>query len=684
MKSRLLYIFILAFVFVCSATAQRQITELESNTDMQMDSRQDSLSSSSSDIVPCDIRAWTIDEKFGNIFPTIVDTLSHMFQNSNLPEGAYGNYNTLGNVGSPRMSRVFMDRKPMSNFLFTDPFDMFFVNTDDFRFYNTKSPYMNITYNWCGSKTTGDDHVKVIYTNNAGKRVNIGGIFDYIYGQGYYDKQATSFINASAWASYLGDKYNFHMYYMHNFMKMAENGGIEDIRYITNPESMSNNYGSSDIPTRLTDTWNRQEHDVLYFNHHYNIGFYRTDDTDTANVKTEFVPVSKVFHTLKIMKMARNYRAFSEPNNYHSYTYLPGDSTNDNTKNLHIKNLVGLSLCEGFNKWAVFGINAYVGHEYNNYTLADSISRIGFTPNPRLLSKKEAENDFFIGGQIIRSQGNLIHYDVNAEYMIAGDKFGQFDINGHAEANIPFLKDTLSLSVNGYIKDLYPSYYFRHWHSKHAWWDKDSKKEFRQRIEGAVSLPKTKTQLTFGIENIKNFCYFQNTGTILEPESRTPIITNNITPIQASKAIRVVSVNLRQDFALGILHLDNNFTYQYSSSQEILPLPTISTYHNLYIKFKIAKVLNTELGADVKYFTKYYAPDYSPVMGQFMNQHQANREEIGDYPIVSGYANFLLKRARFYVQYYHANQAYGRYFWAPHYPMNPAGVHFGISWNFYD
>lgn len=689
LKLKSLYILFFVSLFVQGTFAQRQLSELESNSDMRMDSRPDSLShNDKNSIVPCDIRAWTIDEKFGNILETNVDTLPHLFQNSNHPEGIYGNYNTLGNVGSPRISRVFMLRKPMSKFIFTDPFDMFFVDTEQFRFYNTKSPYMNITYNWCGEKTTGDDHVKVTYTQNAGKKINFGGIFDYIYGQGYYDNQSTAFMNASAWGSYLGEKYDCHFIYQHNFMKMGENGGITDEGYITNPESMQGNYGSSDIPTNLSSTWNRQEHDIVFFNHHYNIGYHKTIEIDSTTTKEEFVPVSRVFHTLKLMKLARNYRAYAETPNYHSFTYLPSDTTNDKTKNIYMKNLVGLSLCEGFNKWAVFGIDAYIGYEYNNYTLPDSISNGGmYVPTARLSTTKTAEHSILLGGQIIRSQGNFINYNVNAELTIGGDEgnIGQFDINGHGEANIPILGDTALIAVDAYIKNTRPSYYLRHFHSKHAWWDNDGLgKEFRQRIEGTMTIPHTKTKLSVGFENIEDFCYFQNTGAILNEGTESQIITNNISVLQAPNTIQVFSVNLRQDFVFGILNFENNFTYQTTSDKDILPLPSISTYHNLYLKFKIAKVLNTEFGADVKYFSKYYAPDYSPVLGQFMNQHEAKKVEIGNYPIVSAYANFLLKRARFYVQYYHANQGTGRYFWAPGYPMNPSGIHFGLSWNFYD
>ena len=186
------------------------------------------------------------------------------------------------------------------------------------------------------------------------------------------------------------------------------------------------------------------------------------------------------------------------------------------------------------------------------------------------------------------------------------------------------------------------------------------------------------------VENIKNFTYFQNTGIMLNSETDNPIITNNISPMQCGENIQIVSANLRQNFKLGILNWENDITYQTCTHKDVLPLPTLSLYTNLYLRFSIAKVLKTEFGADLKYFTEYYAPDYSPVMGMFMNQNSLKQTKIGNYPLISVYANFDLKRTRFYVMYHHANQSDGRYFWAPGYPMNPASVRFGLSWNFYD
>ena len=675
--------FFLTIIMALSASAQRIIGELEANTDMLMTPGDSALNkgkdSEGKPIVPVDVKAWTIDQTFGNRTTTFVDTLQHQFQNANLSEGINGHFSHLGNLGSPRINRIFLERQDDDEFIFLRTFDQFYVPTDQFRFYNTKSPYLNAVYNTCGSKTTGDEHIKVIYTQNAGKRINIGGLFDYMYGQGYYNSQSTSYMGANAWASYIGDKYDFHFYYTNNYMKLAENGGITDENYILHPENMRRTYDSDDIPVWLSSTWSKQEHDVIHFNHRYNIGYYRTEG-DSTNLKEVFVPVSSIFHTFSLRYLRRGYIAYNTPDNYHTYDFIPSDSTNDRTKNFIMRNTVGLSLREGFNKYAAAGINAYIAFENMSFEQPDSLSS-SLTPGKvsRLINNKVSENNIAVGGQLIRTQGTMIHYDVNGEFTVVGERLGDFRITGRGELNLPIMGDTAQVVLNALVQNKKPSYYLRHYHSRHAWWNNDFDKEWRMRIQGQVSYPKTRTKLTIGMENIKNYCYFENTGT-----ATAEGFSNNVTPRQSSGNVQVISANLNQNFKFGILHIDNDITYQKSTKSDLIPLPTLSLYSNLYIEFKIAKVLNCELGGDLKYFTEYEAPDYSPVVSQFMLQNANNKKKVGNYPLISVYANFDLKRTRFYVQYYHVNQSDGRYLWLPGYPMNPGGLHFGISWNFYD
>ena len=162
---------------------------------------------------------------------------------------------------------------------------------------------------------------------------------------------------------------------------------------------------------------------------------------------------------------------------------------------------------------------------------------------------------------------------------------------------------------------------------------------------------------------------------------------NKVTVGQKVGAISLFTISLAQDFKLGPLHWDNVITYQKSSDNDVIPLPDINIYSNLYLRFKIARVLKCDIGADVRYFTKYYAPTYSPLSGTFATQDAAgDRVKVGNYPIINLYANLHLQRCRLYVMASHLNETFmtGESFLVPHYPINPMTIKFGISWTFHN
>ena len=155
---------------------------------------------------------------------------------------------------------------------------------------------------------------------------------------------------------------------------------------------------------------------------------------------------------------------------------------------------------------------------------------------------------------------------------------------------------------------------------------------------------------------------------------------------QKGGAITLLTLSLAQNFKLGPLNWENVITYQKSTDNDVLPVPDLNIYTNLYLRFKIAQVLKCDFGADGRYFTKYYAPDYSPALGQYAVQTGDNRVQTGNYPLVNIYANFHLKHTRFFVMMSHVNAGSGnrQYFLTPHYPLNQRVFRFGLSWNFFN
>ena len=732
----------------------------------------DSLSAGNKEI-PIGLKVWTVDERFGDRIAASPDTLQHMFMNSVFTSGRCGEYNTTGNLGAPRINRIFIDRPETEQFFFTQPYDFFITPVSGFLFTNTLSPITNLTYDECGDRTNGEDHFKALFGVNAGKRLGMGFKFDYIYGRGYYQEQSTSHFNYSMYASYLGDRYNAHFLFSTNHQKVTENGGITDDRYITHPEIFEDDFNENEIPTALEQNWNRNDNQHIFFSHRYNVGFNRkvkmTDEeikarkfaiasqkenakekareearknakregrdfnenefdeqktfsgrpqdaviagneptettskqgnriavdkaaadsliasapkaeqnVDTTWMKNEYVPVTSFIHTLKFDTYRRIYQAYKTPENYYAETYpmdeiLQGDSIYDKTSHYELKNTFGVALLEGFNKLAKAGLRVFATSDLRHFTLPAAEKGV----------ETYNEHNLSIGGQLVKTQGSLLHYNVTAETWITGEDAGQLKVDFDGDLNFRLFNDTVTLTARGFFHRLNPAFYYRHYHSKHFWWDNAGlDKEIRTRIEGMLTLRRTRTSLRFAMDNIKNYTYLAQSYKITEDFGRTG---NTVNVRQSAGNINLLTLQLKQDFTLGPLNWENLITYQKSSNEEALPVPMINVYTNLYLKFKIARVLSVDLGADLRYFTKYKAPDYCPALGQYTVQDNgSDNVETGNYPFVNVYANMHLKHTRFFVMMSHVNASDGEYFLTPHYPTNSRVLRFGVSWNFFN
>ena len=728
-------------------------------------SKKDSLGSNKE--IPEGIKVWTVDTRFGDRKAAVPDTISHMFMNSIFTTGLRGDYTTTGNLGAPRINRIVTDRPFGSQFIFTQPYDFIITPIEQFHFTNTLSPFTNITYNNAGNRTNGEDHLTTKFGVNAGKRLGVGFKFDYLYGRGYYQDQSTAHFNYTMYGSYLGDHYQAHLLMSTNHQKVSENGGITDDNYITHPESYSDKYSTNEIPTALSQNWNRNDNQHIFLTHRYNIGFSRKvpmteeeikakkfamaskkeneaqkrkdkatqegrldddktvtlqgrpDDAkimgaepisqkkdnnrvaldkqaadsllaaekktqvDTAWMKKEFVPVTSFIHTLKFDNYRRIYQAYKTPTDFYANTYtvdepLTGDSIYDKTRHYRLKNTFALSLLEGFNKWAKAGLKAFITSELRHFTLPSATGTDTYN-----------EHNLSFGAQLSKKQGKTFHYDAIAETWLTGEDAGQLKIDGSADLNFKLFGDTLTLTANGFFYRLNPTFYYRHYHSRHAWWDNTNmSKILHSKIQGILNYQKTRTTLRVAVDEIKNYTYFASSHTITSGKRVNHAITVN----QNSGAIHLLTASLSQDFTFGPLNWESVITYQNSSNKTVLPVPTLNLYSNVYLRFKIAHVLRCDFGADVRYFTKYYAPDYVPSLGQYAVQTNTNttgsdsRVKIGNYPVVNVYANFHLKHTRFFIMMSHLNAGTGKknYFYTPHYPLNQSILRFGLSWNFFN
>jgi hypothetical protein len=349
-------------------------------------------------------------------------------------------------------------------------------------------------------------------------------------------------------------------------------------------------------------------------------------------------------------------------------------------RHLDVKNTFALSLLEGFNKWAKAGLKAFISSDLRHFSMPDT-SVAAF--------RSFNEHNLSVVGQISKTEGNTLHYNATLESWITGQDAGQMKLDVAADLNFPLFGDTVQLAAKGFFYRLQPTFYQRNFHSKHLWWDNGGKeeggsldKEIRTRIEGLFSYQKTRTRLRVAVDGLKNHVYFaQQYATTGEKKT-----ANTVSVKQHSEALNMLTLQLSQDFTLGPLNWENQITYQQTSDEKVLPVPKLNIYSNLYLRFMIARVLKVDLGGDIRYFTKYYAPDYSPLLGQYTIQDNGeNNIELGNYPIINVYANMHLKHTRFFVMMSHVNAGDGgERFFVPHYPQNGMILRLGVSWNFFN
>lgn len=622
--------------------------------------------------------AWTPSEPLGLRYESTIDTLFENYHASMIPTLRSKAWATTGNYGAEGQDQIFFDREPASDFFFRDALSTWLPSVTTHRFYNTRKPMTLLSYTTGGNKYSNQDRTTAVFSGNVNKQLQIGGGIDYIYSKGSYDYQADKNFMWNLSGSYIGDRYELQTFFSNFNHTNKESGGIVDDRYITDPAAVQGGVtkvNPKDIITNLTASHSYLSGLEFYMNHRYKVGRYRYERdsvTDTIVGRT-YIPITSFIWTMDIKTNKHRFKNASglQDTTYFAHTYLGLGGTDENTRYLSVRNTLGVSLLEGFNKYAKFGFAAYATHELRKYTqVTDSVTgtelpaKLGVLPVS--VDAKHTDNLLWVGGQLTKQRGSILTYDATAEFGVMGDVAGDINISGNVATRMFLWRDTVSLRGYGYFKNQKVPYLLRNFVSNHYAWKNDFSKTTRFRVGGELTVPFTGTRVNVGYETLKNYVYF---GVEATPE-------------QCGSPVHVFSATLDQRFRFGILNWDTQLTYQTSSNEDVLPLPKFSVYSNLYLKFKIANVLHVQVGVDGNYYTSYFAPAYEPAIMSFHNQHEL---KCGNFAFFDAYANFKLKQARFYVMYSHVNKGLfggNNYFAIPHYPLNPGRFQMGVSVNF--
>ena len=623
--------------------------------------------------VPTHIRAWQLD-KWTGVADTLagVDTtyMDHPMR-SQLNDYSISNI-TNSNIVSPVQSRVYFDRQKNVDFLFADPYAPYIITPQQVKYYHTTTPYSTVAYKKGFVTDLAQNDISFSFTGNVSRRTNLGMTIDYLNSFGRFANQEGKTVFGSVFGSYNGDHYSLQSSFTWNTLSNFENGGL------SNPSDLQGVLQPEDMPVKMRGM-SALRYISGYLNHYYSICVererkvnYRERDEEGKwvkkdSIKIEYVPVTTFRHIFEVNDATKRYVEKSIGQSILPNLYRDSTATNDSVACLTIKNTLAVTFEEEFNTWLKFGAMVYAMNENQRHILIDTLLPAPDLPDSIYLP--EWSNNTYIGGALYKNRGKYIHYGFDGNVCLVGYKLGEFQVNGHMDAGFRLGKDSMTIAAKAFFRNETPDYYLQHYRSNHYQWENTFQKALRLHVSGEVAYPTqwVKPKLNVSFENITKHIYFDTDGL----------------PKQMDGNIQVLTADLQLNITTPWINLDNHVIYQHASSDK-LPLPALTLYHNLYYHGCWFKALDAQIGVDMRFFTKYYAPILNPALGQFCVQ---NQEQVGNYPVMNVYANFYVRslRLKLFAQYQHFNASFmgKQYFEMPGYPMAPDMFRAGLAWHFY-
>lgn len=198
-------------------------------------------------------------------------------------------------------------------------------------------------------------------------------------------------------------------------------------------------------------------------------------------------------------------------------------------------------------------------------------------------------------------------------------------------------------------------------------WNNRFGKTVEARLEGAYTLPVVKIRAGLAYSLLTNYVYFNAEGR----------------PEQASDVNSLLQLTAERDFTFGRWKLANRLLLQ-EADQDVFRLPRLYGEHSFYYSGKWFKVLNVNLGFDLRYASGFRPYYFNPVVQQF--QLQEEQETSFQYQI-DPFFGMRVTRFRFFIKYLQLNTAWAPdqllYLTADH-PYPDAAIRFGVSWRLLD
>lgn len=581
-----------------------------------------------------------------------------------------------GALGQTSLPLNYFRRPQFFDFSFASPYYAYTYNMENVPFYNTKRPLIRMNYAESGQKRYREENFGIMVAQNISPTTGFNVDYKSRGTKGQYIWSRTKNHNLSLAVSHTGRRYSIHAAYYNNHIEQQENGGVVGKWAIADTTfSMA-----SGVPMRLADAeaQNTYRNNAFFVTQSYGIPLQRLTESDFSMAGLSAVYIGHSFEYSSWSKVYSdknapfiNERGHRDENgdfvadtmNYYQNWFINPVQTRDSIYERVISNRVFIQAQPWDRNGVVGTIDAGVGldlHTYSQFELNDYLTGRYTT---------EHRTSWFAYGSVSGKIKKYVDWDGNLKFYPSGYRGGDLSVGVHLALTGYLRGHPLILEGRFSLERRSPTYWQENLFSNHYVWNTPLDKENETRLEVKFSVPDYAFEVGAWQGVATNKIYYASDSNVAQYDG----------------SVSLTSVYARKDFRLGGLHLDHRVLLQWSTNQEVVPVPLLSAFLSYYYEFWVVRdVLRLQIGLDGRYNTRYYAPGYNPALSVYYNQRE---EEVGNYPYMDAFVMAKWKRMRIFLKYQHVNKGLfgnGEYFSAARYPLNPGMFKIGISWGFYD
>ncbi len=581
-----------------------------------------------------------------------------------------------GALGQTSLPLNYFRRPQSSDFAFADPYYAYTYNMENVPFYNTKRPLIRMGYIESGQKRYREENFNIMVAQNISPTTGFNVDYRSHSTRGLYAWARTKNHNVAVAFSHTGKRYSVHAAYYNNHIEQQENGGVVGVWAIADTTFQH----PSGVPMKLADAQARNiyRNNAFFVTQSYGIPLQRMTESDFSLADLSAVYIG---HSFQYSSWSKVYTDRNRPyvderdhrdengafvpatGNYYDNWYIDPAQSRDSLYERVISNRIFVQAQPWDRNGVVGTIDAGVGvdlHLYSQFGAGDYLSG-GY--------RKVKKTSYFAYGSVGGKIKKYVDWDANIRFYPSGYRGGDLEIGARLALTGYIRRHPLILEGRFSMERRTPSYWQENLFSNHFMWSAPLNKENETRFEVKFTVPDFAFEAGVWQGIVGDKVYYGSDSRIA----------------QHGGSVGLTSAYVRKDFRLGGLHLDNRVLLQWSTDQEVVPVPLLSAYLSYYYEFWVVRnVLRLQIGLDGHYHTKYHAPSYNPALSAFYNQREV---DVGNYPYVDAFVMGKWKRMRIFLKYQHLNKGLfgnGEYFALAGYPLNPGMFKIGISWGFYD